>query len=87
MKNTYVLNCCSCGGGLSKPINNLVKCSYCGNYNKILPDGNTLIYKSEDNFKKSNSETTKLTTNQLIACVLLGCLFPYIMRKSSFRKR
>lgn len=87
MKNTHALNCCSCGGGLSQPVNSVSKCSYCGNYNKILPDGNTLIYKSEDNFKKPNPETAKLTTAHLVTCILFGCLLPIIMRKPSFRKR
>ncbi len=83
MNNTKVLNCCSCGAGLSRPVNNLVKCSYCGNFNKILPNNVTLTYKADDNFNEPKSEKkfSEFTFSQKLACVLLIGLAPLVAHK------
>jgi len=83
MNNTKVLNCCSCGAGLSRPVNNLVKCSYCGNFNKILPNNVTLTYKADNNFNEPKSEKkfSEFTFSQKLACVLLIGLAPLVAYK------
>ncbi len=83
MNNTRVLNCCSCGAGLTRPVNNLVKCSYCGNFNKILPNNVTLTYKSDDNFNEPKSEKkfNDFTFSQKLACVLFIGLAPLVAHR------
>lgn len=88
MNNTKSLNCCSCGAGLSKPVNSLVKCAYCGNFNKILPNNTTLIYREINNVDKSDSskKIKDLTFSQKAICVLIVAIAPMIMHKFSRKK-
>ncbi len=72
MGQTRSFNCCSCGAGLYNPIGDTIKCGYCGNYNKILPNGVTLIYtKPKEEEKEVEWKDLSLKHKFVVAMVLV----------------
>jgi hypothetical protein len=72
MGQTRSFNCCSCGAGLHNPIGDTSKCRYCGNYNKILPNGVTLIYtKPKEEEKEVQWKDLSLKHKFVVAMVFV----------------
>lgn len=81
---TKSLNCASCGAGLNSISLSHCVCSYCGNTNKILANGITMV----DNPKKKSDPDNSfknLTTSQKILVIGVIALTPLLI--THFRKR
>lgn len=70
------INCNSCGAGLPKP-SPICKCAYCGNYNKVLHDGKTVIIQSDKQI---------VGNLEMVGAAILGMVFPIVLLKHYYRK-
>lgn len=81
---TKSINCASCGGGIVTSSLAMANCSYCGNTNKILDDGVTLVITKKPKPKPNKdlgAEFGKLTTTQKIIVMGAIALMPIILKK------
>lgn len=96
MNLTISLNCNSCAGPLVATTLKICKCSYCGNMNKILADGKTVIANdivavsktvNENKVSKSKLGPLGILIFIFIGVVGFGVVMYFIRKKSWVEKQ
>jgi len=81
MKSCESVNCNSCGGNVKLYSRDYGNCEYCGNTNKVLSDGKTVILKRETKIEEPQPKSKMNVIFFVLGILLVGAVVFYFAKR------